>query len=212
MRSEVTSPIYTIDHLMVGACDLELGKAWVTRKLGAMAIDGGCHAGQGTRNAIAGLAHQCYLEVIAPDPAQELKGTFGEKLLGYKAPRLRAFAVGCDSFDDLVLRLIGLEYQYSVLDMFRETRDGAHLSWRLLFLEGHAYGATMPFFIEWGQSPHPSHDLIPAGRLAQINVRLPGNLADFQCLMTMLDLPVKVSQGASGLSATIQGAQGLIKI
>ena len=102
MRSEVTSPIYTIDHLMVGACDLELGKAWVTRKLGAMAIDGGCHAGQGTRNAIAGLAHQCYLEVIAPDPAQELKGTFGEKLLGYKAPRLRAFAVGCDSFDDLV--------------------------------------------------------------------------------------------------------------
>ena len=96
--------------------------------------------------------------------------------------------------------------------MFRETPDGAHLSWRLLFLEGHAYGATMPFFIEWGQSPHPSHDLIPAGRLAQINVRLPGNLADFQCLMTMLDLPVKVSQGASGLSATIQGAQGLIKI
>lgn len=46
MRSEVTNSIYTIDHLMVGACDLELGKAWVTSKLDATAIDGGAMQGR----------------------------------------------------------------------------------------------------------------------------------------------------------------------
>jgi hypothetical protein len=96
---------YGIDHLMLGASDLSLGKTWIENQFELPVMDGGRHPGQGTRNALLGLAEDCYLEVIAPDPAQVLAGTLGAQLLRYKTPRLRTFAVRCSSFEDLVPRL-----------------------------------------------------------------------------------------------------------
>ena len=212
MAQSKVSAEYVIDHLMLGASDLSLGKTWVMDQLGIRATDGGSHPGQGTRNALAGLTDHCYLEVIAPDPAQTLQGTLGEQLLGYSAPSLRTFAVRCAGFDDLVPRLTILGYQHRILEMSRETIDGIRLSWRLLFIAGHDYGDRMPFFIDWGQSPHPSLGLVAAGSLRQITVQLSADLAGYQRLMTMLDLPVVVTQGPPGLVASVHCEQGLVQL
>ena len=203
---------YSIDHLMLGASDLSLGKTWIKNKLGLPAMDGGSHPGQGTRNALLGLAEDCYLEVIAPDPAQGLSGTLGAQLLRYKTPRLRTFAVRCSSFEDLVPRLAGFGFGHRILEMSRETVGGGELSWRLLFVSDHPYGVRMPFFIDWGQSPHPCRDLAVAGSLSQVAVRVPAEYRPFERLMRQLDLPVVVSQAAAGLVATIACQQSVINL
>ncbi len=212
MGSSAANHDYVIDHLMLGASDLSLGKMWLKKRLGLTATDGGSHPGQGTRNALLGLADDCYLEVIAPDPAQGLAGTLGEQLLGYTTPRLRTFAVRCSGFEDLVPRLAGFGFGHSIAEMSRETIAGGQLSWRLLFVSGHPYGAAMPFFIDWGQSLHPCRSLAVAGSLRQVTVPLPDQLAPFERLMKMLDLPVVVDSAAAGLMATLEGDQGLIKL
>ena len=203
---------YSIDHLMLGASDLSLGKTWIENQFELPAMDGGRHPGQGTRNALLGLAEDCYLEVIAPDPAQVLAGTLGAQLLRYKRPRLRTFAVRCSSFEDLVPRLAGFGFGHRIREMSRETVGGGELSWRLLFVSDHPYGARMPFFIDWGQSPHPCRDLAVAGSLSQVAVRVTAEHRPFERLMRQLDLPVVVSQAVAGLVATIACQQSVINL
>ena len=197
---------------MLGASDLSLGKTWIENQFELPAMDGGRHPGQGTRNALLGLAEDCYLEVIAPDPAQVLAGTLGAQLLRYKTPRLRTFAVRCSSFEDLVPRLAGFGFGHRILEMSRETVGGGELSWRLLFVSDHPYGARMPFFIDWGQSPHPCRDLAVAGSLSQVAVRVTAEYRPFERLMRQLDLPVVVSQAAAGLVAKIACQQSVINL
>jgi len=143
----------TVDHLVVGAADLDDGIAWVAKRLGVAPVFGGVHDGFGTRNALAGLGPQ-YLEVLSPDPAQaDTTSPFTELIRSLEEPMVLSVAIATSGLTDPV-------------PMSRVRPDGVVLRWELQFT------ATALFFIDWKDCPRPS-GLPEAGRLSAVTITTP---------------------------------------
>ena len=87
-----------IDHFMYAFPSLEAGSAWAEGVFGVAPAYGGEHVGLGTRNALLSL-DSAYLEIIVPDPAQSLGGTFGERLAALSDGGLVTWAAEGDRAD-----------------------------------------------------------------------------------------------------------------
>ncbi|MDB5412345.1 MAG: hypothetical protein JWR10_680 [Rubritepida sp.] len=153
-----------IDHIVIGARTLEEGAAFVERVLGVKPQAGGKHDGAGTHNLLLGLGPDCYLEVIAPDPAQPEPPhprLFGlddpaTRLMLEAEPRLLSWVARTTSMDTVMARLGPRAGQ------LREMKR-ADLAWR--FAEPplrEAMDNLIPALIEWkgeraGKRLHDSH-------------------------------------------------------
>lgn len=202
-----------IDHLMWGAPDLEAAMADMTGRLGVAPVAGGSHPGRGTRNALVGLGPDCYLEIIAPDPAQPLPGTFGERLAALDRAALVTFAVASPDLDRQAdwLRQRGVAARGPVPSR-RATPDGGELRWALLFPFGHAFGSLFPFYIDWGDSPHPSAGLPDGGRLRELTLASPA-AAELTGLLEDVTGPLTVHAAEEpSLQATLETAGGLVTL
>jgi catechol 2,3-dioxygenase-like lactoylglutathione lyase family enzyme len=157
-----------VDHLIVGAADLDDGVAWVRQRLGVAPVPGGVHDGAGTRNALLGLGEQ-YLEVLALDPAQPGVGTpLAAQVAGLAVPALINLAIAVDDIAAVVaeLRTGGVGCS-DPIGMSRVRPDGVRLTWELAFPAG-----APAFLIDW-KGPNPSAGLPQAGRLTSLAVRTP---------------------------------------
>lgn len=157
-----------LDHLVVGCLDLSAGTAEMTRRLGVEPGGGGAHDGAGTHNVLWGLedarrpgARPVYLELIAPDPAQDAEPrSFGlarpeVRALLASGPRLLTWMARCGGIDDLAARA-------SVdLGPVGPLRRG-DLAWRLTRAPGPVapFWGAVPGLIEWPEGvPTPSETL-----------------------------------------------------
>jgi hypothetical protein len=140
-----------IDHLVVGAATLEQGADWVERHLGVRPTQGGAHEGAGTHNLLLGLGPGCYLEVIAPDPAQpepEHPRLFdlddpGVRTMLAAEPRLIAYVARTPALAPLADRLGPRGGEV------RAMRRG-NLSWRMLLPpQRQDLGNLIPPMIQW---------------------------------------------------------------
>ena len=93
-----------LDHLMWGAPTLEEGMAEAERLFGVSAAPGGVHPGGGTQNALLSLGDKYYLEIIAPDPDQQVDSGFVQNLKNFPEPALITFAVGSGELSALAQR------------------------------------------------------------------------------------------------------------
>ena len=177
-------------------------------------LPGGRHAGQGTHNALVGLGAGRYLELLAPDPEAE-DGPFRASIAYLSAPALHGWCVrGADGSADaeaFAARVRGAGLEPRSVAMARTRPDGVRLAWRLVFVDGHRFGGLVPFFIDWGGSPHPS--ATSGGALAWGGMTL--EHPDAARLRTLLDalggVPdgVRVAPGAAPrLVATWRGPRG----
>ncbi|MFN2322625.1 MAG: VOC family protein [Trueperaceae bacterium] len=144
-----------LDHAILAGPALPELVAAFTARTGVPATPGGRHAGQGTHNALVGLGPGRYLELLAPDPDAD-DGPFRASIAYLDAPALHTWCVrggGADAFEARV-RAAGLAPRR--VAMARTRPDGVRLAWELVFVEGHAFGGSVPFFIDWGGSAHPS--------------------------------------------------------
>ena len=93
-----------LDHFVVAVPDLDKAKAAFEKKTGVLPADGGPHLGIGTRNALVSFGDGAYLELIAPDPAQDLEGKFGAWLAKLPDERLLQWAIRTDDVSAVAAR------------------------------------------------------------------------------------------------------------
>jgi hypothetical protein len=209
----MTSPLLErIDHLVYATNDLDRGIAEIEALLGIRAAIGGRHAAWGTRNALASLGPRCYLEIIAPDPehmAASASRPFG--LQGLGASRLATWVAngsGLERLRDQAARqgvVLG-----DVLSGERQRPDGGVLRWKLTDPACVVADGLVPFFIDWGQSPHPSQMAARGAALVALRAEHPeaGRVRD---ILRVLDLALPVTTGpVPALIAEIDGPSGRV--
>ena len=147
-----------VDHLVYATPDLNRGVEEIEKILGVRATPGGQHPGRGTRNALITLGPAIYLEIIAPDPEQPPPKTsrpFG--IDGLKASRLVAWAAKGSDLERLRDEAARKGARLGeVMSGSRRRTDGVLLSWRYTDPQTVLADGLVPFFIDWGQSPHPA--------------------------------------------------------
>lgn len=153
-----------IDHLVLAVPELDSAVEWFADETGVRPAAGGAHVGMGTHNALVSFGSG-YVELIAPDPNQpdpEDGRPFGIDAIHER--RLVAFAVRPDvgsSIDELVAAAGAAGFEPGeAVSMSRRSPGAVLLHWRLTFprtsWSGVELVGTVPFVIDWGDTPMPS--------------------------------------------------------
>ena len=175
-----------LDHLLYVGPDLAELVHDVKRLSGLGAAAGGQHPGQGTHNALLGLGWDSYLELMAPDPLQDMgqltpapanagatgqaaagasaheaapPGTFLRSIAYATSPQVFTWCAKARSARTCAAAARALGLDVAVYGGSRITPSGANLRWDLVILDRHGLGGVVPFFIDWHDSPHPAKGL-----------------------------------------------------
>lgn len=203
-----------VDHLILGAPDLEGGVEAVERRLGTRPAIGGRHPQYGTRNALLALGAETYLEVMAPDP--ELAVPHRGRLFGLDeldSPRLVAWALRREDIGAAATRAReGGVALGPVREGSREQPDGTSLTWRLTDPYSTPAGGVVPFLIAWGKTPHPARDAPEGGSLTELRAEHPDPESVREDLGA-LGVEIRVEEGDRPLLvATIGTGEGPVEI
>jgi hypothetical protein len=197
-----------LDHFILGCGDLDRGIDFVEQRTGVRAAFGGIHPGRGTRNALLSLGARKYLEIMAPDPAQQVTPQI-PRLRELKEPRLVGWAAHPGDLEKFSahLREAGIPFEGPRAGS-RQRPDGKVLHWKRLTLKDDQ-GGLLPFFIEWSaNSVHPSADAPQGCRLARFG-GVSANPDALKKIADLLQLDLAVSPGDNAaLQATIVGSKG----
>jgi hypothetical protein len=183
-----------VDHIQLGVADVAAGSAQVEQATGVAPRFGGVHPGRGTANALMSLGGRTYLEVIGPAAGQPPAGPDAQQLASLKAPQVRTFAVAAD-LDTVAAaaRKAGLRVD-GPRPGSRRTPDGQLLRWRTLNVEDRGFGPFVPFFIDWGDTPHPAMTSPAGATLTRFRVIHP-RAAELQSLYRAVGLDLVVEPG-----------------
>ena len=152
-----------IDHLVLAGTDLAALVTRVATQFGANPVPGGPHPGRGTRNELVGLGNGRYLELIGPDRDQPAPG--GPRQFGIDTITEPTLVAWCARPTRPLAEVVGdaaaAGFDLGPLaSMSRQRPDGVLLQWRLTFPQlATPDEGTVPFLIDWGDSPHPATTL-----------------------------------------------------
>src|ERR1019366_2652767 len=203
-----------IDHLVYATPDLNRGIEEIEHLLGVKASAGGQHLGSGTRNALVALGPATYLEIIAPDPEQPPPANprpFGLDTL--RKSRLVTWAVKGTDLERLRNQAAESRVPLGDVTSGKRTRpDGVKLLWHYTAPSAMVADGIVPFFIDWGQLPHPAKTAAKGARLTTLRAEHPDALRVERMLQQFaLDIPVK-SDRAPALIAIIEGSRGRVEL
>jgi len=203
-----------VDHLVWATSDLAAGVEEMSEKLGVALTPGGVHPAWGTRNFLASLGPSTYLEVIGPDPdiTEPMDHPWGIATLD--RPRLLTWSASGLDLDEACRRAASVGITLGeVREGGREAPDGTVLRWRLTDTSDLPMHGIVPFFIDWGDTPHPAESAVSGGRLIELAAVHPAPervRAIFEAL-GIHDVPVTAGP-IPGLSARIETPAGMVTI
>ena len=209
-----TTLVATVDHLVYATPDLQVGVERVERILGVLASPGGQHPGRGTRNALLSLGPGAYLEIIGPDPDQPPPAQprpFGIDNL--KEPRLVTWAAKGKDLEQLSSNAQSRGVKLGdVTSGSRRRGDGVMLAWRYTDPRIVVADGVVPFFIDWGKTPHPAATATQGASLVTLRAEHP-DAERVQRMLTGLELDLKVQPGSRGaLIAVISSPRGRVEL
>lgn len=197
-----------VDHLVWAAGDLDDAIGQFEAASGVRATPGGSHPGRGTHNALLSLGPGCYLEILAPDPAQATPPTLLLPAGPIHRPFLLTFAVACSDIEATADAIAATGYERPAINaMSRRTSDGGELTWRLARMEDHTFGPVIPFLIEWGDTPHPSLST-PAGCTLKELRLCHTDEKGVAALITSMGIDVACRHGHAALTAMLDTPRG----
>jgi hypothetical protein len=213
-QHESSELLAKVDHLVYAAPDLQTGIDAIDKLLGVHATQGGQHPGMGTRNALVALGPSTYLEIIGPDPEQPKPA--GPRRFGIddlKAPRLLTWVAKgtrLESFADRARRdgvALG-----PVISGSRRRPDGVSLSWRYTDPNAVVADRLVPYFIDWGSSPHPAATAAKGASLVALRAEHP-DAQRVGKMLRQLGLALPVQPGPKpALIATLDGPKGRVEL
>jgi hypothetical protein len=203
-----------VDHLVYATRDLARGIDELQDVLGIRATPGGQHSGRGTRNALIALGPDSYIEILAPDPEQPEPSTprwFGVD--GITQSKLATWAAKGTDLERL--RATAMQNGIPLGTVARGSRrrpDGVELSWELTDPRASIEDGIVPFFIDWGRSPHPAQSAATGASLIELRAEHPDSQR-VQHMLQQVGLPLAVSQSPrAALIATIDCPRGRIAL
>jgi len=210
-----TTPLLTrVDHLVYATPDLDLGIDTIEKRLGVRATPGGQHPGLGTRNALVALGPSSYLEILGPDPGQpKPTGPRRFGIDGLEAPRIVAWVAKGTELEKLSAAAARQGVRLgAVIPGSRRRPDGVVLAWRYTDPATVLADGLVPYFIDWGTSPHPSATAAHGATLVQIRAEHP-DAPGVQKMLDALGLDLRVQQGpAPAIIATIDSPRGRVDL
>jgi hypothetical protein len=209
-----TSLLTRLDHLVYATPDLSLGIETIDKLLGVRATAGGQHPGLGTRNALVALGPSSYLEIIGPDPDQPKPA--GSRRFGIdelKAPRIVRWVAKGTELEKVTAAAAERNVKLgSVIPGSRRRPDGVLLSWRYTDPNTVVADGLVPFFIDWGSSPHPSATAARGASLVQVRGEHP-DAERVRQLLEALGIDLRVQKGSSpAIVATVDGPRGRVEL
>lgn len=205
----------SLDHLIFAVPELYAGAARVEELIGAEAAPGGRHQGLGTHNRLVGLGPGRYLEIIAIDPEQP--DPTRPRWFGLDDLAEPTLVTWCARAPDILERLIARGRQAGI-DLgdaqagSRRRPGGSLLSWTFSDPWAPRAGGVIPFFIDWGRSPHPSDDLPAVCSLHALRLEHP-EPDDVQAWLAALGLDTSVSRAhAPRVVASLETPNGIVEL
>jgi hypothetical protein len=194
--------------------DLPLGIETIEKLCGVRATPGGQHPGRGTRNALVSLGPGIYLEIIGPDPVQPSPAQlrpFGIDEL--TEPRLVTWVAKATNLESFAKEAAHAGVKLGeVINGSRQRTDGVVLSWRYTDPRTVAFDGLVPFFIDWGKTPHPSDAATPGASLTGLRAEHP-DPEPVQKALDTLGLALRVQRGPRpALIATVDTARGRVEL
>lgn len=164
------------DHLILGAPSLGSGLDWCKERMATALTPGGSHPGRGTCNALLPLADSSYLELLAPDPEQPDRSSARAVLEQLREPAFTWWCLRTGDLEGVRRDLVDAGVTCGpIIDMGRQAPAGQMVKWRLFFTLDESFGARLPFFIDWGETPHPSAIEALSGNVKTISLAGPGS-------------------------------------
>ncbi|MCG8692157.1 MAG: VOC family protein [Minwuiales bacterium] len=145
----------TLDHFMWAGPDLDHATQWFHEMSGVQPAVGGSHPSHGTRNTLASLGDRVYLEIIAPDPAQQTTSTLRANFESLARPAIQAMIFATSDLAAVRQAYADAGIGADVVEMSRETPGGEVIHWGMTFPEETELGYFAPYFIDWRDTPHP---------------------------------------------------------
>lgn len=204
-RREVDITDNSLDHVVLGTCDLEQAFSDLEAMTGVKPVGATSMNGLGTKCGRVAFENCAYLEIVGPDPNQA-STSLTEKLQNLEEGKLVPIhyavrSTECKDRNDSAWSKLEVD-KITMVD-----RDqGMPWYWDLYIIEGHDEGGLIPNFVQWPDDKHPAAKLPVVGSLDAVRVGVPPDSAAPKLLDGISG--VDIDSGDSLLEFTITSSKG----